>query len=417
MEILSTGQKIKRARIYKGITLKELCKDKISISKMSCIENGKVKADSETIKYISEIIGVDFDYLMQDIYEQIVSNLESIKKDKYTEKELEDNIGINLSYAIEYDYNNLALELVHILFKYYLDNKKYDKCEGLISKYYAIYENYNSDEATLVYYTDLAEYLVDKEEYYEAIVYYSRLREANIVDIEKSFEEYSKVVCREAICYYMLKDYNNAYELLKKIIKIEDQECEDPEAYEYYAATCIMLGFKEIDKNIDIFCKLVGEDKNKKAMAQLEFANAYFRTKDFANAEKTLEEALENFSKDNLEERVNFINECIGILLDNGESEKAYSLIEGNLNNAISTDDIKLIERSYYLKGMALKDLNRLNEAEMYLNLSLDSLYKFGTKKERHDRYLDLGYLYYEVGELKDAIKYFNFAMDIEKEM
>ena len=66
---------------------------------------------------------------------------------------------------------------------------------------------------------------------------------------------------------------------------------------------------------------------------------------------------------------------------------------------------------------MALKDLNRLNEAEMYLNLSLDSLYKFGTKKERHDRYLDLGYLYYEVGELKDAIKYFNFAMDIEKEM
>ncbi len=417
MEILSTGQKIKRARIYKGITLKELCKDKISISKMSCIENGKVKADSETIKYISEIIGVDFDYLMQDIYEQIVSNLESIKKDKYTEKELEDNIGINLSYAIEYDYNNLALELVHILFKYYLDNKKYDKCEGLISKYYAIYENYNSDEATLVYYTDLAEYLVDKEEYYEAIVYYSRLREANIVDVEKSFEEYSKVVCREAICYYMLKDYNNAYELLKKIIKIEDQECEVPEAYEYYAATCIMLGFKEIDKNIDIFCKLVGEDKNKKAMAQLEFANAYFRTKDFANAERTLEEALENFSKDNLEERVNFINECIGILLDNGESEKAYSLIEGNLNNAISTDDIKLIERSYYLKGMALKDLNRLNEAEMYLNLSLDSLYKFGTKKERHDRYLDLGYLYYEVGELKDAIKYFNFAMDIEKEM
>ena len=47
MEILSTGEKIKRARIYKGITLKDLCEDKISISKMSCIENGKVKADKE----------------------------------------------------------------------------------------------------------------------------------------------------------------------------------------------------------------------------------------------------------------------------------------------------------------------------------------------------------------------------------
>ena len=43
MEILSTGEKIKRARVYKGITLKELCRDRISISKMSCIENGKIK--------------------------------------------------------------------------------------------------------------------------------------------------------------------------------------------------------------------------------------------------------------------------------------------------------------------------------------------------------------------------------------
>ena len=53
MEILSTGEKIKRSRIYKGITLKELCENKISISKMSCIENGKIKADEESLKYIS----------------------------------------------------------------------------------------------------------------------------------------------------------------------------------------------------------------------------------------------------------------------------------------------------------------------------------------------------------------------------
>lgn len=417
MEILSTGQKIKRARIYKGITLKELCKDKISISKMSCIENGKVKADSETIKYISEIIGVDFDYLMQDIYEQIESNLEDIKRENYTEKELEDNIGINLSYAMDYDYNNLALELVHILFKYYIDNKKYEKCEGLISTYYTIYEKYNSDEATLVYYLDLAEYLVDKKEYFEAIVYYSRLREAKIVDIEKTFDQYSEVICKEAICYYMLGDYNSSYELLKKIIKVDGKECNIPGVYEYYAATCIMLGYKESDKYIQIYYGLIGEDKNQKAISQVEFANAYFRTKDFSNAEKILDEALENFSQENKEEHVEFVNKCINILLDNGEAEKAYTLIESNLNNAIATDNIKLIERSYYLKGMILEKLDRLSEAEMYLNLSLDSLYKFGTKKERHDRYLDLGYLYYQVGEIKDAIKYFNFSMEIEKEM
>ena len=71
MEILSTGEKIKRSRIYKGITLKELCGDKISISKMSCIENGKVKADRDIIQYIADKIGVDFKYLVQDVYEHV----------------------------------------------------------------------------------------------------------------------------------------------------------------------------------------------------------------------------------------------------------------------------------------------------------------------------------------------------------
>ena len=53
MEILSTGEKIKRARVYQGITLKELCSDEISISKMSCIENGKIKADTRKTTMLS----------------------------------------------------------------------------------------------------------------------------------------------------------------------------------------------------------------------------------------------------------------------------------------------------------------------------------------------------------------------------
>ena len=54
MNFLSTGEKIKRARIYKGVTLKELCKSDISISKMSCIENDKVKADEWILEMVAE---------------------------------------------------------------------------------------------------------------------------------------------------------------------------------------------------------------------------------------------------------------------------------------------------------------------------------------------------------------------------
>lgn len=111
MEILSTGQKIKRARIYKGITLKELCKDSISISKMSCIENEKIKPDEKIIRYIADIIDVDYDYLVQDVYEQIENNLNQYKKQENFNDQIINEINENISYAIEYEYYDLAFEL------------------------------------------------------------------------------------------------------------------------------------------------------------------------------------------------------------------------------------------------------------------------------------------------------------------
>ncbi|MBM6861960.1 helix-turn-helix transcriptional regulator, partial [Clostridium saudiense] len=108
MEILSTGDKIRRARIYEGITLKELCEDKISISKMSCIENGKVKADEDTLRYIAKKLKVNYDYLVQDIREQIEENIKIIDKGNLPRKELLDLIKYILNYSIRCEYYDLA---------------------------------------------------------------------------------------------------------------------------------------------------------------------------------------------------------------------------------------------------------------------------------------------------------------------
>ena len=117
MEILSTGEKIKRARVYKGITLKELCSDEISISKMSCIENGKIKADSEVLQYISKKIDIDYNYLVQDVYEQIEENLNLLRNNKVPLNKIDEFINYNLEYAMDYSYLDLAFELIHRLLK------------------------------------------------------------------------------------------------------------------------------------------------------------------------------------------------------------------------------------------------------------------------------------------------------------
>ncbi|MDZ7548731.1 transcriptional regulator, partial [Clostridium perfringens] len=68
------------------------------------------------------------------------------------------------------------------------------------------------------------------------------------------------------------------------------------------------------------------------------------------------------------------------------------------------------------LKGMILQKKGLYVQAEMYMNLSLDSLFKFGNKEKRYKRYLDMADMYYKLGKVKDSLKYFTLAMKVSKD-
>lgn len=418
MEILSTGEKIKRARIYKGITLKELCGDKISISKMSCIENGKVKADKEIVEYIADKIGIDFDYLIQDVYEQITSNLAMIKKEQCKNDDYEENIRHNLEYAVKYEYNDLAIELIHILFNYYLEGSKYEKIQLIISQYYDLYQKSNNEQNTIFYFRDMARYLFQNKEYTEAIAYYSRLRE-HLLELKVKDESiYSSIVYNEGICYCKLHIYNKAYELLSEAVRHVDEnksELTKGRIYHAYALVCIRLGLKEAEEYIEKAYECQKDNPIMLAISRGAYGEAFFEVGEEERAINEIYEGIEIFPPHNKTKYVEFLNECIDVLFKNGQYEKAYELDDRALNLAIETDNIHLIERAYYLKGSILQKEGKFSEAELYMNLALDSLMKFGSKEQRHDRYLDMGNLYYKLGKVKDALQYFVLAMRLEE--
>ena len=66
---------------------------------------------------------------------------------------------------------------------------------------------------------------------------------------------------------------------------------------------------------------------------------------------------------------------------------------------------------------MLLQKNKRYREAEMYMNLSTDSLFRFANREERYKRYLEMADLYYNLNELKESIKYFTLAIQIEKKL
>ncbi|GAA0761613.1 MULTISPECIES: helix-turn-helix transcriptional regulator [Clostridium] len=418
MEILSTGEKIKRARVYKGITLKELCGDKVSISKMSCIENGKIKADKEILEYISEKLGIDYSYLVRDVKEQIVSNLELIRENSIPEDEIDNVINHNLNYAIQYSYNDLAFQLIHILFKFYVQKSKVENIQLIISQYYDLYQKNNTRENTIIYYIDMATFFYSIEEYNEAINYYSRTRELIKEDTKFNEVRYSYICYKEGKTYEKLGLIENTYYSLGESIKYIDYINDNKDKgyiYHCFATACIKLRKKEADKYIKLAYEYQKEDPMVLALAKGKNGESYFYVGDKDKAIKEIKEGIKLFPVENKKNYVKFLNKCIRTLYSNEQYDDAYEITDEALNLAIDTDDIVLIEEAYYLKGMILQKKGSYLQAEMYMNLSLDSLFKFANKEKRYERYLDMAEMYYKLGEVKDSLKYFTLAMKLNK--
>lgn len=420
MEILSTGEKIKRARIYKRITLKELCGEEISISKMSCIENGKIKADDECLKYISDKLQIDYSYLVQDVYEQIKDNIKSVKKSKHSLEKIESIIKYNLDYSFRYNFNDLALELIHILFKLYIKDNKIEKLQLLISKYFDLYQHATNNEQIIIYYSDMAEFFVKTKEYNEAISYYSRIIQIYEKDQIKFDDKYIYACFYEGICYKNINLIEESYKCLKKIIDKEALFKNDNDKGDYYhefAIVNILLYIGEADKYLNIALNYKKDDMKVLAKFKAENGDIYFKVHKDDKALIELEDAAKIYPREDVRGCGEFLIKCIDILYKNNKYDEAFSYISEALNLAIDIDDERLIEKAYYFKGMIHQKLNDYIQAEMYMNLATDFLLRFANNEEKYKRYNEMAELYYNLNELKESIKYFTLAIQIEKKL
>ena len=420
MEILSTGEKIKRARIYKRITLKELCGEEISISKMSCIENGKIKADDECLKYISDKLQIDYSYLVQDVYEQIKDNIKSVKKSKHSLEKIESIIKYNLDYSFRYNFNDLALELIHILFKLYIKDNKIEKLQLLISKYFDLYQHATNNEQIIIYYSDMAEFFVKTKEYHEAISYYSRIIQIYEKDQIKFDDKYIYACFYEGICYKNINLIEESYKCLKKIIDKEALFKNDNDKGDYYhefAIVNILLYIGEADKYLNIALNYKKDDMKVLAKFKAENGDIYFKVHKDDKALIELEDAAKIYPREDVRGCGDFLIKCIDILYKNNKYDEAFSYTSEALNLAIDIDDERLIEKAYYFKGMIHQKLNDYIQAEMYMNLATDFLLRFANNEEKYKRYNEMAELYYNLNESKECIKYFTLAMNLEKKL
>lgn len=417
MEILSTGEKIKRARVYQGITLKELCEDRISISKMSCIENSKIKADESILKYISDKLGVDYSYLVQDVREEIIVNIELINNNCILEEDVEEVLKHNIYYALEYTYYDLAFKLMHKLFLYYVKNDNVEEIQLITSQYYDLYQKNNNEESTVHYYRDMATFFLSTGEFNEAINYYERIRQIIIESGIKNKSVYAYISYYQGMAYEKINMINDAYDVLTEAIKYIDSvedNIDKGKIYRCFTNLNIILGKEDADIYKALAYKYQKNNLVEVAISKCENGKCYFAVGEHQKAIDEIVSGINIFPSSNEEKYVKFLNKSINTLYENAEYNKSYELIETAVNMAINTNVNVLMEEAYYLKGMILQKMGMYLQAEMYMNLSLDFTLKSGEKEKMYKRYLNMAELYYNLNEPKDALKYFTLAMKLE---
>ena len=416
MEILSIGEKIKRARIYKGYTLKDLCDGKISVSKMSCIENNKIGLEQEVLDLIISKLEMDIDYLKESIEDQIKRNITTCDY-KHGNEAYEKEMFYNLEVSESYEYYDLAFEILHKLFLYFLDFNFEDKLEDILARYYDLCMKSSSEENKLIYNMDMGIYLYENKEYIQAINYFETLRKR--INNKNEYVEYiNESLYKEAYCYLMIKNYSKAYELAMRILDYENKLTDHKKIAEVYHLIAVLrLRIKKKDYNeYEEKSELNNrEDFVKKAENKFDYASIFFEMKENKKATEYIREAISFYPHKDKYMYAKFLLDCLEQLIENEEFEAADNFCEDSLNYAISLNNDELIERAYYYKSLILCKQNNFISAEMYINLSLDVLTKFGTRSEIYERYMNIGNLYSKCGAVSDSLKYFSLAIALEK--
>jgi tetratricopeptide (TPR) repeat protein len=346
MEILSTGEKIKRARIYKGYTLKDLCEDKISVSKMSCIENDKIKPEEWVLDFVAENLEIDSSYLKEDIRAQVIKNIKEIEKQGHSE-DYEEILEYNLKFIEENSYFDISFNIMHLLFNYYLDENKIEKIQLVMSKYYDYLQKCYSEDRAAIYYMDVARFFYITKEFIQAANYYNNVRKVSKDNVDYTL--LSRATYNEAACYLMLQNYERAYEISVELIDLMnyiENDIKKAEAYHMLAILCLRRNMGKFDKYEQKSYELYKNDLVHKSQAIYNYAVVMFSLGIRDKAISYINKALECYPKDNKELLVNFMLMNISKLIENGVLNKAQSICDETLDYAINLDNIAFIERA-----------------------------------------------------------------------
>lgn len=429
MEILSLGEKIKRKRKERNMTLKELAGDKVTAGQISLVESGKTNPSIDLLHYISKKMNISIDYMLEtqehqaeklcDYYSKIAYG--SLLAHDYTK--VRDAINKIAAYANDYklDYYKGLNELYSGMMEYQLNNfERAQACFITASEIFNRTENFR--EATEAYVQlGLTSY---KLSYFNSALNYFKqaeksMSEHNIVDDEQLMKIYFNI----SLCYNRLEDNQSSvdYGLLamEKYKKRNDR-------FQYAQSLLILsLSYSNMNKYEEALLyaekavQVFKELDDKLFAAKME-TNMGIILSDIGNIDDSFKH-LQNAYRIELETHDKHLPYTMMRMADNyikiNEIDKAMDVVREAYEKIgdEGQDEYRVAIYYYFYKLYIIKKDNR--NAELCLLEAIKYLKNLDMPKQLADIYFMLGGFYEENGNQADALKYYNKGIGICKKL
>ncbi len=427
MKILSLGEKIKKFRKEKNMTLKELAGDRITAAQISHIERDKSHTSYELLEYLGKRLEVSVDYLLETKEMQakkITDNL-VLKSEIHIKcnelEEAESQIQEIIQICKEYDLIDNYGKCNDLLAEIY-----YQKSDYSLAVYYyekALYYFIKNQDKTAIYnsYMNIGNIYILDEFYKGALTHFmfakEVLDESNIDNIDLYKELYSKI----SECYIRLNQPQKALDFIENINKIdnEDSAKEEVDVLVLKAKNLLSLGkYSESKECFNKALEIIEKEENKNRLPKvyLTISEIYLEVGDIDRHIEYSSKAYEITKQDENEYMMESLLNMIESYVKKDEYEIAQKYCKLALVSSIKNKNRYYEYKSLNFYAHMYKNKNEMQICIEYLNKCIDIVKELQDEKILAELYIELGKAYSDISKEKE-LEYYQKGVSIYKKL
>lgn len=405
MDILSLGEKIKKLRKEKDMTLKELAGDRITAAQISHIERDKSHTSYELLDYLAKKLEVSIDYLLETkemqsrkitdnliLQSEVFIRCDELEK---AEAQIIEVLNICKEYDLLYNHGKCKFLLAEINLK----RKKYNEAVINYEKSLYFFIKNSDDKNIFKCYLNIGKIYMKDEFYKGAINHFDFaeeiLNQNHIEDANVYKELYSKM----AYCHIKLDNSNKSLEYIEKINSIDTKNNIKEELDIIMLRGNNLLNIGKYEEAKECFKKtleILDKEDNKTGVA-----NVYLTISDIyrniGNTEKVLEYSHKVYDikkNDEDEHMMKGLFKIIEAYIEGADYDKAKRYCKIALTSAIKNKNKFSEYKVLKFYSDMYKIQNENNMAIDYLLKCINIVLTLGEHKVLANLYIDLGQLY-----------------------